>query len=70
MPKITRDDWVALRDEYHVAFTRMKRDLFELFLKKIYGNPGSGSSAPDKVDETDAMMIYLARGEPPIQPVD
>lgn len=69
MPKLTRQDWEKLRNEYRVAFSRMHPDLFKLFLDKVYGNPGSDSANPGDLDDIDAMMIYLARGEPPIQPV-
>jgi len=69
MPKLTRKDWEELRNTYEVAFTRVKPGLFKLFLDKIYGNPGGNpANQSELVDDTDAMMIYLASGEPPIQP--
>ena len=64
MPKLTRDDWGRLR-EFNVAFSGMSPRLFALLLEKIYsGNPED----PDKIDEIDALMIYLAHAEPPIPP--
>ncbi|MFQ6114909.1 MAG: hypothetical protein ACE5NG_12645 [bacterium] len=71
MSLLTRQDWEMLRNKYQVAFSRMHPDLFKLFLDKIYGpksNPGGGSANPGKLDDIDAMMIYLARAEPPIRP--
>ena len=67
MALLTRKDWEKLRSEYHVAFSRMHPRLFKLFLDKMFGNPG-GDSSTGQLDDTDAMMIYLARAEPPIQP--
>jgi len=71
MPKLTRQDWKKLRDDYHVAFSKMDPRLFELLLDKLdipKSNPGSNPGNPDGVDEVDALMIRLARAEPPIRP--
>jgi hypothetical protein len=68
MPKIDRKDWEDLRNIHKAAFTCMPEDLFKLLLDKIYGNPGTGSANPGTVDKIDALMVYLCRGEPPIQP--
>lgn len=68
MPKITRQDWEMLRNRYHVAFSRMHPDLFKLLLEKVYSpknNPGSDCANSGELDETDALMIYLAHAEPP-----
>jgi hypothetical protein len=64
MPKLTREDWMMLRNKYHVAFVTLNERLFELLLNKIY----EGSKDPDIVDDTDALMVYLAHAEPPIPP--
>lgn len=63
MPKLTPQDWQILKDK-HVAFSSMHQHLFELLLAKIY----AGSKDPDQVDDTDALMVYLAHAEPPIPP--
>jgi len=68
MPKLTRKDWETLKRKYRVAFPGLKQDLFDLLLDKIYGNPGTGSAKSGTVDKIDALMVYLSRGEPPIQP--
>jgi hypothetical protein len=64
MPKLTRNDWKMLRNKHRAAFTGLTNDLFTLLLDKLY----EGSKDPDEVDEIDALMIYLARAEPPIPP--
>lgn len=69
MPKLDKGDWVKLRDTYGVAFKKMPSHLFELLLNKVYANnPGSGSANPDEDEKINALMVYLARGEPPIIP--
>ncbi|MCW4043341.1 MAG: hypothetical protein NWE90_06425 [Candidatus Bathyarchaeota archaeon] len=65
MPKLTKNDWERLREEFNVAFSGMNPHLFALLLDKIYsGNPED----PDEIDDIDALMIYLAHAEPPIPP--
>lgn len=68
MSKLKRSDWELLRYKYNVAFTKMKKEHFELLLNRLFSNPGLDSGSGEEVDETDALMVYLARGEPPIQP--
>ena len=73
MPVLKRQDWVKLREEYGVAFTGMRQDLFELLLNKVYGpegegNPGNPTSNPGEADEVDALLMYCAHAEPPIPP--
>lgn len=68
MSLLKRQDWTKLRNEYRVAFSGMHPSLFKKMLDKVYGNPGSDSSNPGELDETDAMMIYLSHAEPPIPP--
>ena len=77
MPKLSREDWEDLRDVYGVTFRGMPSNLFTALLDKVYGpkregNPGSNPAntgeVSEKVTEIDAMMIYLARTEPGIQP--
>ncbi len=63
MPKLTQQDWKKLKDEYKVAFSTMPADLFNKLLDKVYT-----SANPGELDDIDALMIYLARTEPPIQP--
>lgn len=79
MPKLTPQDWRKLKNTYMVAFRQWPDKLFEVLLRKVYdskgvkvikSNPGSNPVNRDGVDETDALMVYLSRGEPPIQPVD
>ncbi|OGC82182.1 MAG: hypothetical protein A2W07_03920 [candidate division Zixibacteria bacterium RBG_16_43_9] len=65
MPLLTRQDWETLRKE-EVAFERMQQKHFEKLLDKVYGNPGS--TARTELDDIDALMVYLARTEPPIPP--
>ena len=67
MPKLTRQDWELLRDQYHVAFSGMHEDLFILLLDKVYGQ-NSPKNNPGELDNADALMIYLAHAEPPISP--
>lgn len=68
MPKLTRQDWQMLRDNYQVAFLRMDPRLFNLLLDKVYGPESTSKSNPGELDDTDALMIYLAHVEPDIQP--
>jgi len=73
MSLLTRKDWELLRDKYNVSFSRMHPDLFNLFMEKVYGTKDMDqgeTSARGELDDTDAMMIYLARAEPPIRPLD
>ncbi|UCG91636.1 MAG: hypothetical protein JSV97_11240 [candidate division WOR-3 bacterium] len=63
MPKLTPEDWRKLREK-RVAFTGLSERIFELLLAKIY----EGAKDPDQVDDTDALMVYLAHAEPPIPP--
>lgn len=68
MALLIKKDWQMLRNEYRVAFNAMPSDLFKLLLEKVYGNPGGDSKKRGKLDQTDALMFYLARTEPPIPP--
>jgi len=77
MPKLTRQDWEKLRDEYHVAFRSWSSKAFKDLLDAAYGNeseaknnPGSYSANPGTaaIDNTDALMISHVYAEPPIQP--
>jgi hypothetical protein len=70
MPKLTRQDWQMLRDNYQVAFLRMDPRLFNLLLDKVYGSESTSKNNPGELDDTDALMIFLARGEPDIQPAE
>jgi len=73
MSLLTRKDWELLRNKYNVSFSRMHPDLFNLFMEKIYGAEDikqTEVSARGELDDTDAMMIYLAGAEPPIRPFD
>jgi len=65
MPKLTRNDWERLREEFHVAFSGMNSHLFSLLLDIIYS---ANAKDPDVIDDIDALMIYLAHAEPPIPP--
>lgn len=65
MPKLTRNDWERLREEFKVAFVGMKPELFTLLLDIIYDRD---LKDPDIIDNIDALMIYLAHAEPPIPP--
>jgi len=70
MAKLTKQDWEKLKAD-KVAFSTMPQKLFKALLDKVYGpkgNPGSDSANPGDFDDTDELMIYLARSEPPIQP--
>jgi len=64
MPKLTKDDWVKLKAD-KVAFPTMPTNLFDSLLNKVYASPSSSGF----FDDTDELMIYLARSEPPIQPI-
>jgi hypothetical protein len=79
MSKLTRQDWERLRGRYKVAFTGMRSNVFTTLLDKVYGprkkgNPGSDSANEGNLDDTDALMVYLAhdmalaRSEPGIRP--
>jgi hypothetical protein len=79
MPKLTREDWTKLRDEYHVAFRSWSSKAFKDLLDAAYGaegeskgNPGSYSANPgtESVDNTDALMVSHVYAEPPIQPAE
>jgi hypothetical protein len=75
MPKLTREDWKKLRDEYHVAFRAWSPKAFKDLLDAAYGNEGEtksnpGNPGPESVDNTDALMISHVYAEPPIQPAE
>jgi hypothetical protein len=62
MPKLAKQDWEKLKAD-KVAFSAMPQKLFKSLLDKVYASGNTG-----EFDDTDALMIYLARAEPPIQP--
>ena len=62
-PKLSKEDWWELK-ERGVAFRSMDNTLFEKFLNAIYSIELERSKNPTDID---ALMIYLAHAEPPIQ---
>jgi hypothetical protein len=73
VPKLTREDWRNLRDQYGAAFTGLSDLMFTTLLDQVYGpvkegNPGTNPGSTGELDEVDAMMVCLARSEPGIQP--
>jgi len=64
MPRLRETDWKDLRKVHGAAFTYLSDKQFDLLLKNMY----AGVPQTNQIDETDALMMILARGEPPIQP--
>jgi hypothetical protein len=64
MAKLRPEDWQRLRNTYKVAFQGWADENFQLLLDKVYGSASNSADA----DDTDALMIQMARTEPPIPP--